>query len=1513
MAADSAQVEEKLLQAVCALVRERLEPEQAQDCETFVRQYYRWVPLDDLSERDPQDLLGAALAHWELAQYRGVHETKLRLGGADVETNGWSSPHTVLEIVTDDMPFLVDSVVMELSRSGYGTHLVIHPVIRVTRDADGKLTAIAPPGGHLPGDQAESVIHMELDREGDPERLESLRVNLERVLSDVRAAVEDWTPMRTLALSLAEQLGDGATGIPQHDLDEAKAFLRWLSQNRFLFLGCRRYDLVRTAGGARLDAVPGSGLGILRGEPSSPSTSLGKRALALALERQPLLLTNANSRATVHRPAYLDYVGVRHFDANGNVTGESRFLGLYTSAAYRETALEIPIVRDKVTFVLEQAGFPLDSHDAKALTEICEAYPRQALFQMAPAELLRAATGILALGERQRIRLFTREDALGRFVACIVCLPRDRVTTESRELITRTLLEAFDGSHFDWSLERTESTVARMHFLIHTRSGIPEYDEEALERRLSTAIRDWRDDLREALLARHGDTVGLSLYRRYGAAFPPGYQADWDASTAIEDIAELERLRQEDGPIVRLHRPAQALAQPLRCRLISRDPLSLSDVLPKLERMGAPVTGERPYQVQAADGQTAWIYDFGLSRDVPDVESVHERFEHAFLGVWHGDFEHDRLGALVLDAGLTAERVVILRALSRYLQQAWVGVSDRQVESALVHHPGIAVPLVELFDARLDPEARDQAAARRLSERIEKEIDQVESLEEDRILRTVLAAIHAILRTNYFMVPARPYLSFKLDPTGVGVLPLPLPQYSIWVYSPRVEGIHLRGGKVARGGIRWSDRSGDFRTEILGLMKAQMVKNAVIVPVGSKGGFVVKQPPATGGRDALQAEGIECYRTFLRGLLDITDNIVGGKVVPPTRVVRYDDDDPYLVVAADKGTASFSDIANAVSAEYGFWLGDAFASGGSRGYDHKAMGITARGAWESVKRHFREMGSDIQLTPFTVVGIGDMSGDVFGNGMLLSKQIRLLAAFNHLHIFIDPDPDPSVSFAERKRLYELPRSSWAEYDRALISAGGGVYERTVKSIPISPQAQAALGIEEAEMPPDALISRILKAPVDLLWNGGIGTYVKASDETHLNVGDRTNDALRINGRDLRCRVVGEGGNLGFTQLGRVEYALAGGRINTDALDNVAGVNTSDHEVNIKILLDALVTDGELSSEQRNSLLVEMTDSVAASVIGASYAQTEALSLTRVQADQSGAVHARLIRELEQSAALNPEVEFLPDEEQIEQRAARGRGLTAPELAVLMAYCKISLHFELLESDLPEDPYLAHDLERYFPAPLAERFRAQMRGHRLRREIIATAVANQLVNRAGITFISRLREETGADAAQLTRAYACARSVYAIPAFWEAVEGLDSQVDSGVQLSMLIDARRLVEAGARWLVRAHVEDPAFDIAALVKRYAPGAQLLSQGLPDLLNGQDATALQERVDALTEAGVPVELAMKAASMPFMLPVFDIVEVALATGQDLAVVMAASFRIEAAMREMRNLVPGALAPSAR
>jgi glutamate dehydrogenase len=1495
-------VDEVLLDTVCSRLRERLDPDDAAQAEAFARQYYRWVSPEDIAERRELDLYGSALAHFDLFRRREPGSTKIRIYNPEFELHGWESTHTAIEIVTDDMPFLIDSIGMELNRRGFGVHLIIHPVIEVRRDADGTLVEVLPHDASADDAVRESVIHAEVARQTERAELDELEGHLVRVMDEVRAAVTDWRQMRARAIEAADWLASEPLPVDADEIAESRAFLCWLEDHHFTFLGCRDYELTGEAGELALASVPDSGLGILRQGPRKSAArafeSLPPAVRARALEPYLLNLTKANSRATVHRPSYLDYVGVKRFDAGGAVVGERRFLGLYTHTAYHASPREIPILRRKVDQVLARAAFPPDSHDEKALLEILESYPRDELFQISVDDLFRISMGILHLGARQQVRLFVRRDSFDRFLSCLVFVPRDRFNTENRRRIEGILRRATGAKNIDYTTRVSESVLVQLHYLVRVDAGdMPDLDERKTELLIVAATRSWGDDLEEALMDEHGEEHGAVLYRRYADAFPPAYRADWVPRSAVADIARIEELAQPEDLSLRLYRPFEAAAGSLRAKVFRAGaPLALSDLLPLFEDMGVEVADERPYAVRPRDREAIWIYDFGLSysggEDL-ETERIKDAFQDAFIHVWRGESESDGYNRLVPRAGLTWRETTVLRAIGRYLRQAGTTFSDRYTEQALVAHPRVARLLLDLVLARFDPDAADPDKADELVEAIGEEIDAVESLDQDRILRSFLDVVRATLRTNFFQRDEagrrKPYLSFKLDPERLPWLPRPRPRFEIFVYSPRTEGVHLRGGKVARGGLRWSDRREDFRTEVLGLMKAQMVKNAVIVPVGAKGGFVVKRPPEA---DAdLPAEVEACYRTFIGGLLDLTDNIVGEEIDPPDGVVRYDEEDPYLVVAADKGTATFSDLANAVSADYGFWLDDAFASGGSTGYDHKEMGITARGAWESVKRHFRELGHDIQEQDFSVVGIGDMSGDVFGNGMLLSKHIRLIGAFDHRHVFLDPDPDPGASWEERRRVFELDRSTWADYDRELISEGGGVFSRAAKSIPLAPRLRELLDVSDEALPPNEVIRALLRAPVDLLWNGGIGTYVKATAESHADAGDKANDAVRVDAADLRCRVVGEGGNLGLTQRARIEYARAGGRVNTDAIDNSGGVDCSDREVNIKILLNGVVSAGDLTRKQRDELLREMTPAVADLVLKDNYEQGETLSLAEAQAAAMVDVHGRFLDALEGSRELDRELEALPTREELGERSREEGGLTRPELAVALAYSKIHLFTELVDSDVPEDEHLSAELDRYFPAPLPERFRDELRRHRLRREIIATQVINNMQHGGGITFAYRLHEETGAPAAEIARAYAAARDIFTMRDQWAEIEELDNVVGADVQLDMLLEGRRLVERGSRWLL-SHRSRP-LDIGATVQFFGPGVAALFEALPRLLGPSDVEPLTVRADEFEQAGVPSGLAHRIASLPTMFATLDIVEVATDTELDVEEVAAVHFRL--------------------
>jgi glutamate dehydrogenase len=1464
-----------LLERATAYVRSRIHGEAAEAAENFVRTYWERVPAEDLLGRDPVDLAGAALAHLHLAERRPPGTARVRVYTPAFDDHGWASTHSVVEVVVDDMPFLLDSISMALVRQGCGLHLVVHPVV------DGV-----------------SFIHVEIDRQPAGERLETLRADLLTVLEDVRAAVEDWPAMRAQATNLAAELAEHPPPGEAGDVAEARDFLRFLAEDHFVFLGFRDYNLVRddTGGDDTLKPVPGSGLGILRDDPVTQPTGPGpSRSFARVppeLRRQspatePLILTKAAARATVHRPTPLDYVGVKRFDAEGCVVGERRFLGLYTSTMHKAPTAEIPVLRRTVAAVKQRAGFAPASHDAKALAEVIEALPRLELLDMTPAELFDVSMGIMALQERQRVRLFARRDRFGRHWSCLVFVPLDRYTQAVRRRITDILMTAFSGTGFEYSAQVGESVLARLHFIVHTAPGATATpDLDVVEARIAQATRSWADDLSEALLEGYGEERGLALLRRYSSAFPAAYREDFPARAAVADIARIESITNGDTIALSLAQPIEADGL-LRFKLFSAGrPIPLSDVLPLLENMGVRVLDQRPYELRVSEDDVVWIHDFGLrppdsltdDAGDPEAEGVKGIFTEAFAATWRGEAENDGFNRLVLRASLSAREVEVLRAYSKYLRQVGTAFSQSYMERTLSANPHIARLLIELFHARFDPARQpdpdDEASV--LTKRLEEAIDAVASLDEDRILRSFLSLVQATLRTNWFRAnePGHPVV-FKFDPAQVPDLPLPRPRFEIFVCSPRVEGVHLRGGRVSRGGLRWSDRQEDFRTEVLGLMKAQMVKNAVIVPVGAKGGFVMKRPPAAGDRDAVAAEVEACYRDFVSGLLDVTDNIAGGEVAHPPAVFTYDGDDPYLVVAADKGTASFSDLANSIAAEYGFWLGDAFASGGSSGYDHKKMGITAKGAWESVKRHFRSLGVDADTAPITVVGIGDMSGDVFGNGMLCSRSLKLVAAFDHRHIFLDPNPDPAASGAERDRLFHLPRSSWADYDASVISAGGGVFPRTAKMIPLSAEVRAALDVDAEALRPAELIKAILAAPVDLLWNGGIGTYVKASTETHADVGDKANDAVRIDATELRARVVGEGGNLGFTQRGRIEFALAGGHINTDAIDNSGGVDCSDHEVNIKILLDTVVADGEMTVRQRDRLLAEMTDEVSAMVLRDNYDQTGALATACAQAAPMVDVHARYLRRLETEGGLDRAIEFLPSDEVLAQRRSAGAGLTSPEFAVLLAYTKIEVSSRLLASDACEDPWFLRELTAYFPTPLRdERFASAMGRHPLRREIVASRVTNLLVDRAGTSFIHRLTEETGAGIPELARAHFAAWEIFGLEELWSAIEALDNVVPASVQVEMMLPVRRLAERATRWLVR-HGPKP-LDVAGTISANAPGAARLARLLPSLLSSADRAAADTRATAWIDAGAGKDLATRVAALDGLAPALDVLHVA-------------------------------------
>jgi glutamate dehydrogenase len=1495
----------ELLEKVDALIESRIAADQREAARVFTKHYYRNVPPEDIGNREPEDLYGAAISMWTFGQDRVPGKPKIRAYNPRFEKHGWHSTHTVVEIVNDNMPFLVDSVTMELARQMYTVHLIVHPVFGVGRDDKGGAQDFPAAGAKTTDFPRESFMHIEIDEQSAPEVLKAIEDGLLAALADVRASVEDWTAMRELALTLKAGLEKKAPkGADKDEVAETAAFLQWLHDDHFTFMGYREVDYIGTGKKARLEILADKGKGILR----DPERTVfeGLRNLgALPSEVQEHLhgpglvrITKSNNRSTVHRRVHMDTIAIKKFDGNGKAVGEHLFVGLLTSVAYNQSPREIPLLRKKVASVVESSGFEPGGHLAKALMHILESYPRDELFQISPELLSEIARGILYLQERQRIAVFTRPDPFQRYISALVYVPRDRFSSSLRKTIGEQLAKEYSGhiaAHYTFM---TDEPLTRVQFIVKTKPGaVPDVDRKTLEDHLADVTRTWEDRLKTALVDSFGEERGMGMHHRFREAFPPGYMNRFHVQTACYDIEKIEEANETGSPQVSLYHPIEAAGNQLRFKIYCPGrPLILSAVMPMLENMGVMVMEELLFEVEPAgagrlpgrlkegddEKRDVFIHDFALEsadgRDI-DFQDVRDVFHDSFLRVLAGEIESDGFNRLVLAAGLAWRDVVVCRAYSKYLRQAAIPFSQDYMAETLAKNASISRSLAKLFHTRFDPhfEGDRDAASADCVKHVEAALDDVSNLDEDRILRRFLNIIQATLRTNFYQRDAdgnlKPHISFKLASREIQDIPQPAPLREIFVYSPRFEAVHLRFGLVARGGLRWSDRREDFRTEILGLVKAQQVKNAVIVPVGSKGGFVLKKAPPPSDRAAFLEEGIACYKLFISGMLDITDNLVAGQVVPPRDVVRLDDDDPYLVVAADKGTATFSDYANAVSGAYGFWLGDAFASGGSAGYDHKKMGITARGAWEAVKRHFREIGHDTQTQDFTVLGVGDMGGDVFGNGMLLSEHIRLQVAFNHLHIFIDPAPDAAKTFQERKRLFEEVKG-WNEYDTSLISKGGGVFERSAKSITLTPEIKDLLGVSDDSLPPNQLIKAALKMKVDLVWFGGIGTYVKHSDESHADAGDRANDVLRVDADELNCKVIGEGANLGVTHRSRIQFARRGGRINTDAIDNSAGVDCSDHEVNIKILLGDVVQRGDMTEKQRNALLEDMTDEVAALVLRDNYQQTQSISVEQDQGEALLDRHQRLIRAMERSGDLVRALEFLPDDEEIAERMAKKDALSRPELSVILAYAKNITYRDLLDSDLPDDPMLEADLFRYFPAPLRERYPDNIKGHRLRREIIATAVTNSMINRTGPAFVNEMFQRTGMGPAEIARAYTVVREVFDLREVWVGIEALDNKAPAKMQIKMLRETKRTIERMTEWFLR-NSEHP-IDMGSCIDTFRPGVATLKENLDQVLSSFAKNDVAMRFERFNQDGVSEDLARSVAQLKVLSSACDVVRLA-------------------------------------
>jgi glutamate dehydrogenase len=1475
--------------------------------ESFPPLLFAGVPPEDLIRYEARELAELAEAAWLFLQQRKPGPPKIRfesrpgpMGAERIRSV------SIIEMINNDMPFLLDSVMAELTEQGVDVRLVLHPIFTVERDQTGALIGFRGEGPSVGAASRESFIHVHVERIEDEARQATILDAIGAVLADVRVCVQDWRPMMSRVGEVIAEIKNNPPPLPVEEIAEATQFLDWLVANNFTFLGVREYAL--TADGQDNQPIFESGLGILRNPDvrvlrrGSELVSVTPEIMEFLKEPKQLIITKANVRSRVHLRVHMDYIGVKRFDNDGQLIGEFRIVGLFTSTAYTRSTRSIPYLRRKVDSLMRRSGFDPDSHSGKAFAAVLENYSRDELFQIDEDTLYQFVLAIMYLDERPRVRVLARRDRFDRFVSIMVFVPRERYDSSARVAIGTYLAGVYKGRVSAFYPYFAEGPLVRVHFIIARYQGeTPNPDRANLEQAVEALVRTWTDGLAEALTLVHEPIKSQQLIRRYRDAFPVAYREAYVPPVAVADIRLIETL----SPIRPLGADFYSRREGDRAgaglKVWSREkPIALSERVPVLENMGFKVVDERTYRIEPGDAATVevWLHDMMLERADGagfDLEALKARLEACFMAVMRGRAENDGYNALVLIAGLQWRDVALIRTISRYLRQVRVAYSQDYMWSTLRRHHEIAAQVVAMFHTRFDPRLELSIAQRgeKQSEflaEIETALGAVESLDEDRILRHFVNAVTSALRTNFYQAEngqPKPTIAIKFDSRKIDGLPLPKPLYEIFVYSPRVEGVHLRFGKVARGGIRWSDRPQDFRTEVLGLVKAQQVKNAVIVPVGAKGGFVPKYLPA-GPREAVQAEGTAAYTIFISSLLDISDNLGPDGVIPPENVIRHDDDDPYLVVAADKGTATFSDTANGISIEHNFWLGDAFASGGSAGYDHKKMGITARGAWEAVRRHFREMDIDITTTPFTVAGVGDMSGDVFGNGMLRERTIKLVAAFDHRDIFIDPTPDPERSFNERQRLFDLSRSSWQDYNKDYLSAGGGIYSRKAKEIALSAEAQALLGLDE-KVTPQQVMTAILRLNTDLLWFGGIGTYIRATSETDDQVGDRVNDPIRIAGAAVRAKVVGEGANLGVTQRGRVEAAQRGVRINTDAIDNSAGVNTSDVEVNIKIAVTPAMRDGRLSVEARDKLLVEMTDEVGRLVLRNNYQQTLALSLAQRRGLEDVGFQQRLMQSLEQRGHLDRAVEFLPDDMEIGERRKRGQALTRPELAVLLAYAKLTLYGDLLDSRVPDDPYLGRELTRYFPSQLVERYPDALDNHRLRREIISTQLTNSMINRGGPSFAVRIGDQTGAPAAMIAAAFFVVRNSYDMISLNSAIDALDSKISGKLQLELYATIEDLLLDRIVWFVRN--VDVSKGLADVVEHYRAGIEQVAGALYRVLPEEAGKALTARATELTNAGVPEDLARKIADLRALAAAPDIVSVADRTGKPVQDVAATYF----------------------
>lgn len=1480
----------QFITSIKAAIKEKLPESEAKDLIVFADEFFLSSFVGEFEGRRVSDIIGLLVSARKFIQHYDGKKAKVTVFDPNLEEHGWQSSHTTLLIMQNNMPFIVDSMRMTLAAREVKTHTIQYASFHIDRDKSGKITAFKKQKHQATeASTGEGLVFIEVDRHHDDESKDALKECILSVLADVAVTVKDYTSMQGKAKEIQKEIATlkkvKSPIFEPSEIDEAAEFLEWLVGDHFAFLGYVDLEINHTKKTHAMLPSKGSELGMLKSHPEQIETidfnKLNAKTKNAILNSQLITFAKAPARSTVHRPAYPDCIAIKRLNDKGEIIGEHCFYGLYTAKAYTESPKDIPILRQKYNFVIDKSELNVNDYRGKELVQLLNVYPRDELFQIDKALLFENVMGTLFVQERRQSRLFMREDIFGRFVNCLVYVPREIYNTAIRIKIQNILMDHFHGTDVEFNTYISESVLARTQITIKLDPEDKQtFNIKELEEKIIAVTQSWEDDLETSLFETYGEGVANRFINKYRSAFSSSYREEFSPRRAAIDIEHIENVSNGQHLGMSFYRALDETEEVVHFKLFHADqPVTLSDVMPIFENMGFRVIGEHPYECIDREGRTVWIHDFMLttaSKQIIDINKIRHNFESLFLKVWEGNAENDSFNRLIISAYMNWRQIAMLRSYARYMRQIRVSNSQRFIANTVVSNTQISNLLINLFETRFNPELK--SSAKKKDEAIEESflsaLDDVHNLSEDKILRLYLDLIKATMRTNYYQKndegEYRYDIAFKFHPRLIPNVPMPVPMYEIFIYSPRIEGVHLRGGKVARGGLRWSDRYEDYRTEVLGLVKAQQVKNAVIVPVGAKGGFVAKRLP--GDREGFMKEGIACYQIFIRGLLSVTDNLVDGKVVKPDNVVCHDDEDFYLVVAADKGTATFSDIANEISLAKGHWLGDAFASGGSQGYDHKKMGITAKGAWVGVQRHFREIDHDIQTTPFTAIGIGDMAGDVFGNGMLLSPKTKLIAAFNHMHIFFDPDPDPEKSFKERQRLFDLPRSSWEDYDKKLITEGGGIFSRNEKSIKLSTQMQAFLGTKEKQMAPNQLINTILKAQADLLWIGGIGTYVMSSNESHADVGDKANDALRITGKELKVKVVGEGGNLGMTQLSRIEYALSGGRLNTDFIDNAAGVDCSDHEVNIKILLNEILVNGDLTEKQRNKLLSDMTEGVSQLVLKNNYRQTQAISIAHRDALPRMEEYRRLINSMENAGKLNRRLEFLPYDDEITERKSLGKGLTRPELSVLISYVKGDLKETLINSTLPDEDHLSDEIKEVFPSQITKKYDKELRKHRLRREIISTQVANDMVNHMGITFVERLKQSTGATPASIALAYIIARDVFDLEKWWIEIETLDHKVPSALQLKMMSELMSLMRRACRWLIRNRRSE--LNVVENMERFKTGIRKISVSLPNFLTGSSKETFENRFTELTGSGVPDELASTVAGASHLYAALGIIE---------------------------------------